>query len=346
MNTHIQPWGLSADEFPSNASSSDQIEFLLGYAIFAPSPMNTQPWLFKLGNREVDICADSRRKLAVVDPDGRELIISCGAALLNLKVAAEYFGCNYRVEIEPEPENPDILARFSVGLHGETSSEDILVFNAITQRRSCRKPFEERPVPDELVADLCEEAAKHGAWFKIIGDPDARQTVAELVAEADKSQWADKQFREELAAWSRPHPLERPDGFGVESLGIKSWMSFAGSTLIRTFDLGNGQAATDKEITRHSPLLAVVGADTEDAASWLNAGQAMQNVLLRACADNVQASFLNQVIEVPDTRQQLAGVLGVTGFPQVLMRMGYGQPAPFTPRRAVKSVLISWSGRS
>ena len=345
MNTHIRPWDISIDDFPANSSASDQLEFMLGYAILAPSPLNTQPWLFKLGNRDVEICADSRRKLAIIDPDGRELIIGCGAALLNLKVAAEYFGCNYKVEIEPSPDNPDILARFELELHGETSSEDVVVFNAITQRRSFRRPFDDTPVPGDLLEELIGEAQKHGAWFKVIGEAEARETVAEMVAEADKVQWADKLFRDELAAWSRAHPLDQPDGFGVESLGIKNWMSFAGSTLIRTFDLGNGQAATDKEITRHSPLLAVIGTDSDDVASWLNAGQAMENVLLCARAENVHASFLNQVIEVPEKRQQLTSLVGGEGLPQVLMRMGYGQSVPATPRRSVKSVLISWSGR-
>ena len=344
VNAHTGAWHISADDFPDSASASDQIEFMLGYSILAPSPLNTQPWLFKLGNKDVEICADSRRKLAALDSDGRELIISCGAALLNLKVAAEYFGFHYHVDIEPEPDNPDILARFTLGLHGETSSEDILVFNAITQRRSCRRAFEDTPVPDEFMALLSEEAARHGAWLKTIAEPDAREAVAKLVGEADKLQWADKQFRDDLAAWSRAHPLDCADGFGIESLGIKSWMSFAGSTLIRTFDMGNGQAATDMEIVRHSPLLAVIGTDADDVGSWLNAGQAMQHVLLRACSENIQASFLNQAIEVAEKRQQLAALVGVEGCPQILMRMGYGAAAPLTPRRPVKSVLISWSG--
>jgi hypothetical protein len=345
MNPHLEPWNISPDAFPSDGYASDQLEFLIGYAILAPSSHNSQPWLFRINAMDLELFADRRRALPIIDPQQRELTISCGAALFNLRVAAEYFGHVYRVDSLPDPEQPDLLARFHLGLSGETRSEDILMFNAITQRRTNRQPFVADPVPDALLADLSEAASQEGAWLRIVDGDANRHAVANLVAEADRVQWADRHFREELARWVRTRPEEVRDGLLVQDMGVKDWLAFLGPALIRTFDRGGGQAARDQDIALHSPVLAVLGTEADTAPNWLAAGQALQSLLLRARADGVWASYLNQPIEVESLRPQLASILDATGFPQILIRLGYGPDLRPTPRRSVHDVTLKHLGR-
>lgn len=63
-------------------------------------------------------------------------------------------------------------------------------------------------------------------------------------------------------------------------------------------------------------------------------------MLLLATAERLSASFLNQPIEVPALRPELARTLGVAGQPQLLLGLGYGADVPPTPRRAVEDVLM------
>ena len=56
-------------------------------ATFAPSIHNTQPWRFRVRDNGIDVYADWRRRLDVIDPNGRQLIISVGAAIMNLRLA-------------------------------------------------------------------------------------------------------------------------------------------------------------------------------------------------------------------------------------------------------------------
>lgn len=345
MNRHLEPWNILADAFPEDGFASDQLEFLLGYAILAPSGHNSQPWRFRINAMDVELFADRHRALPVVDPQQRELTISCGAALFNLRVAAEYFGHLCHVELLPEPQEADLLARFHLGLAGETRSEDILMFHAITQRRTNRQPFRDEPVPEALLESLAEAAREEGAWLHILRDAASRQAVADLVAEADRVQWADRRFREELARWVRTRPEEARDGLLVQEMGVKDWLAFLGPALIRTFDRGGGQAAKDEEIALHSPVLAVLGTDKDDVVSWLAAGQALQNVLLRARVEEIWASYLNQPIEVESLRPQLAAAVGTDGCPQILMRMGYGADVAPAPRRTIQEVVIKHQGR-
>lgn len=103
MNPHLVPWKVSADDFPADGYASDQLEFLLAYAVLAPSNHNTQPWRFRVNASNVELLADRHRAIRAIDPYDRELTLSCGAALYNLRVAAEYFGHRYSVELLPTP---------------------------------------------------------------------------------------------------------------------------------------------------------------------------------------------------------------------------------------------------
>jgi hypothetical protein len=152
-------WNVSESDVPKKATDmAEKMNFLLRYAILAPSGHNTQPWLFKIiGNDTIELYADRSRALPVVDPDDREMVISCGAALHYLRVAANHFGLAERVELLPDDKNnPDLLARISFkesddgGVVQKQAQQDILLFEAITKRRSNRSPFENRKLPGDL----------------------------------------------------------------------------------------------------------------------------------------------------------------------------------------------------
>ena len=124
------------------------------------------------------------------------------------------------------------------------------------------------------------------------------------------------------------------------AFGLGDLMSFAGPLLIRTFGWVNGQAAKDRQLAAGSPVLAVLGTESDSPTGWLKARQALDWVLLTATANGISASFLNQSIEVAELRPRLADLLGIQGFPQVLLRMGYGPEVRPTPRRPMGEVLV------
>src|SRR5688572_13583665 len=91
-----------AGSFPRGGAEEQIWEFLLRYAVRAPSGHNTQPWRFRITDGRVHLYADSSRSLPVVDPEGRELVMSCGAALAHLTVALRHFG--YAGDVSPFPD--------------------------------------------------------------------------------------------------------------------------------------------------------------------------------------------------------------------------------------------------
>jgi hypothetical protein len=339
-NPPIDAWNITEAAFPAAEPVSEQLYFLLHYATLAPSGHNTQPWLFAIDGDTIELYADRTRALAVVDPEDRELIISCGAALLNLRLTLRHFGFQDAVEFFPDPEKVDLLARLHVGSKGEPAVEERPLFAAIPKRHTNRQPFEERHIPEQLLSDLRVEAAKERAWFQVVEGKEARGAVIDLIVGGETILWEDKRFRRELAAWIHPNRSHRRDGIPGYAQGLGDLAALLGPFAIRASDTGQGTAAKDRELAAKGPVLAALGTDGDSPAEWLAAGQALERVLLRACVDGVSASFLNQPIEVSELRPRLLDVLSRAGFPQLLIRMGYGPQVKSTPRRPVEDILI------
>ena len=332
-------WSISAEDFPANGATPEKWKFFLSYAVLAPSSHNSQPWLFHVRHNTLELYADRRRACPVVDPNDRELIMSCGCALFHLRCAMRHFGYLGSVEIFPD-QDADLVARVSLGTQDETDVEESILFYAIPKRRTNRQPFSDDPVPSSLLVTLQRAAEAEGARLRFLDDQETRYAVADLVAEGDRIQWANKAFRLELSRWVHSNRSPSRDGVPGHAAGIDDLLSYAAPLVVRTFDMGEGQAARDHEVATGSPVLAVLGTDGDQPRDWVAGGQALARVLLRARVEDVWASFLNQPIEVPELRTKLKTLAGHAGFPQAVLRLGFGENVKPTPRREVEEVLI------
>lgn len=317
-------------------SWSEEAIDLVGSATKAPSSHNTQPWFFLIGEPYVDLLADTTRALPINDPDGRELTISCGCALLNLLLAAADRGFHVENRLLPDPDESDWLSRVSITRDSADRVPEAELARFIDQRRTCRTRFKAQPVEGKAVDAMVEAAAAEGAWLRPLETDALRRRAVELVVEGDALQWGDPKWRRELAAWM--HTRSEGDG-----LTVSPFTAPITQMVVRNFDMGGGVASKDRELAENSPLLAVLGTDDDSQRSWLAAGQALQRVLLVGCSFGLRASYLNQPIQVGELRGQVGELAGGEGLPQILLRFGYApNPLPPTPRRPVADV-IEWS---
>ena len=343
MNVQTKdPWAVEAHDFPRQGTTEEQLAFLLNYAVLAPSSHNAQPWLFRLAGDEIEFYADRTRALPVVDPDDRELIISCGAALHHLRVAMRHFGITPVVRPFPDQDDPDLLAFVRKGPKEEPTLMEQRLFEAIKERHTNRHPFEARPVPPAELEGLERAVEAEGARLHVVTSDEARNTLADLVAEGDRTQAKDPRFRRELAAWIHPNRTTSRDGMPGYAHGLGTLQSMAGPLIIRTFDWGKGQAARDRQLAEGSPVLLVLATEADDPEAWLAAGQALSRMLLLATDYGLAASYLNQPIEVSTLRPRVRDLLGKEEVPQLILRLGYPiETARATPRRPVHEVLAA-----
>ncbi|MEL6204342.1 MAG: nitroreductase family protein [Pseudomonadota bacterium] len=335
-------WALTDADFPYGQAFSSQADMLLRYAILAPSGHNTQPWMFEVGDGWIDMFADRRRALPVVDPYDRELVISCGAALGTLEIAAAHFGFEPTVTLNPDGGDADRLARVDLGTGAGVRQGSDGSFGAITQRRTTRASYGPERPPQEVI-DLCvSDAEIHGIGFGAVSDAGKRRAIAELVAEGDRIQFDDPAFRRELAAWVHSTRLGSRDGMSGSGFGMPDLLAPVARFVIRTFDLGDGVAAGDEtKIVDGTPMLALLSSARDDQECWIQCGRALARVLLTLTAAGFTSSYLNQPIETASLRHPLKEVSGVDGFPQLLLRIGRARERPPpTVRRDVKDVLV------
>ncbi|TCP53568.1 nitroreductase family protein [Tamaricihabitans halophyticus] len=310
---------------------SKPIRFVIDAAVRAPSPHNTQPWRFVFGTTWIDVLLDRERVLAVADPTGREARLSCGAAILNMRMALRAAGRLPVVSLLPESSRPDLLARVWVRGRNQATPDDVAMYRAALNRRSNRKPFTDQVVPARVRRLLVAAAAVEGAELRLLEQPAELTALARLLREAERLQADDPAFRAELERWTAGD-AGRMDGVPetVDSYSARS------STLLSLRHFG-GQAESVRSYEQ-DPLVAVLGSHTDAPLAQLRAGQAMQRVLLTATIVGVSASFLSQPVELPASRAALRAQLGGRLQPQVVLRLGYGYPAASTPRRAVEAV--------
>jgi hypothetical protein len=336
----METWTSAIDEFPLCGSTHDKLAALVPFAVMAPSSHNSQPWLFRITDDALELWADQRRSLPVCDPENRELIISCGAALGCLETALHNFGYQGAIELVPSGHHPELLARIRLGEPRDVTDLDEALFAAIRTRRTHRLPFLPRSVDSYLLSDLESIAERNRTWFRILQAESSRMTLATLITEGDRAQMGDPAFRRELVSWIHPNRTRSRDGMPGWAFGFGAAKSVAAPLVVRTFDIGAGRAANDRELALGSPVLAILGTSTETPRDWVQTGRVLTHILLRAAVEGILASYLNQPIEVPALRQRVSALLGHWGFPHLILRMGYpvGEDR-HTPRRALDEVL-------
>ena len=165
----------------SDFPDAETMRTALRLATHAPSVQNSQPWHWRVGSDRVDLYADRRRHLPDVDPDGRGLLISCGAALHHCAVALAALGWHATAHRLPDPAVPHHLA--SVSIEPRSPSEvEVMLAGAITRRRTDCRPYSSWPVPWGDVALMGARAARSGVMLRQVESapesPDNGVTVA------------------------------------------------------------------------------------------------------------------------------------------------------------------------
>ncbi|GAB3837826.1 Acg family FMN-binding oxidoreductase [Dactylosporangium cerinum] len=307
----------------------DQVAEASIAALRAPSILNTQPWRWRLAGNHAELWADRSRQLDGLDPDGRLLLLSCGTALHHATVALLAAGFDADIARLTDPARPDLVARVR---QGNRCTADDLLYRAIYQRRTDRRPFgDERPV-DAVLDELRAAAERHGVHLHVVR-ADQVTAFASAVAHAGDVEHADPRFREDLLAWTTRAREDR-DGVSARSTVTPTHRTIAP----RDFDLARPAALDAGTGTDRGTVYVVFTVDAEEPANWVAAGEALSDVWLTLTVRGLAASPISEVVEVLPVRVALRRLLGGVGHPAIAMRIGTPvdgiEPVPATIRRS------------
>jgi hypothetical protein len=312
------------------------LNYLVHYARLAANSHNTQPWLFSLDGSRVSIGPDMTRATPVVDPDGHHLYASLGCAAENLSLAAGAAGAAATISLD------DDSGRVEIDLAQTAPSRDPL-FDAILERQSTRSDYDGRALPAADLEAISEAASIDGCEVMLLTDKAKIDQVLELAVAANTHQVDDSAFVRELRKWLRfngAQAIDTRDGLYVGCTGNPSLPPWLGQMLFGFFL--SAESENDKLVrqVRSSAGLAILVSDRDDKPHWVTAGRASQRFALKAASLGVRHAFVNQTVEVAETRRQLADLLGLGDRrPDLVMRFGYAPPMPKSLRRPVEAVI-------
>lgn len=322
---------------PEAGISQELLEELVRCAARAPSVHNTQPWRFRATRAGMELWADEARRLPVADADGREMMISGGAALYTLWLAARHHGLAARLELAPEPNVRAPLGVVHLAPGPAVTPEEERLYQVVPRRHTHRGPFATRVLDGGLRSALEAAAATEGARLSVVESPGALRRLGELTAAAERAQEHNSAWLAELIAWTPPPGSGRRDGVPPVAYPTDAPVSAEG-LVPRCFDLGRGwgkESPTPGE--RGTVALLTTAAD--GPGDWLRAGLALQHVLLRAAVDWAFAALYSQPLEYVELRELMRWESADGAYPQMLLRLGYAGYAPTTPRRSVRELL-------
>ena len=313
------------------------IHTVLALATRAPSIHNSQPWRWRVGSQSLHLYADPQRHLPNTDPDNRDLLLSCGAALHHAVVALAALGWQAKVHRLPNPAEPEHLAAIEVS-RSPASELDVTLAAAMPARRTDRRLYNAWSVPDVDIALMGARAARAGVMLRQVASLPKLQNI---VAQAVWQHATDHDYLTELSTWSgryaslagvpaRNTPQSDPTSPIPGRL-------FAGPALAQPPDVAPDDDAA---------VVLALGTKDDSALARLRAGEATSLVLLTATALGLASCPVTEPLEIAETREAVkTDVFGVSGFPQMLLRIGWApvnaDPLPSTPRRPLSDV-VDW----
>lgn len=292
----------------------------------APSVHDTMPWVLETHGRVAEVYERIDRTLPYHDPTGRDRLISCGTALTNLILAVRSLGWLDRVELFPEVERPDLVARVTATTWSAATATELALYWAMFRRRSYRRPFTAEPVADSVVETVMKAGTAEGVTVHRVV---AKQCppLAGLLGYAADVLRADRAYQRELEAWtarySRHVGTEDSIVAGTPEHDTLPWAGLVRATTSRP-----DAPTLARRLAGELIFVVTTAGDTD--LDHLRAGIAMQRCWLAGVADGLAGAVITQPLHLDEVRMGLIDRLDLPGYPQLMLRLGY----PATALRA------------
>lgn len=308
-------------------------------AIKAPSGHNTQPWLFAKEDDGLRIVPDFSRSLPVADPEYRELFISLGCAAETAIIAAKFYGYHAEWKLDM-PENQGTI---KIMLAKNDNPEQPELFSFINLRQTTRNLYSDRAVSDDDLKKLTQITSASGCEVGFYAGQEEINTLVPYIFEANALQMSNPNFKNELIHWlrfSEMEAMQKGDGLYAASIGMPSLGHTIGSFVFKYYVSARSEEKRLLKQVQKTALVAMFTTQNNTFVDWIKTGMIFQRFALTATKLGLSHSYINLPCQIPQVRDKMMNDLGLAGFPQLLIRLGYAQRMPFSFRRRVYDVIL------
>jgi hypothetical protein len=350
-NRPERPWSAATE-----AKSADPRIRAMAYAILAPNAFNLQPWLAELpGDDMLVLRCDLTRRLPEADAEDRMTVIGFGNFLELLRMAAGQEG--YRLAIKPFPmgeptpqldDRPIASVRFIRG-----GAEADPLFAQVPERRTCKQPFEPRPVSSSDLQQVCSVGVT-AAELRASNESGLVGRIRDVAAQAFGVEKHTPRVNQEQVRVTRigAEEIEAcPDGIDMQGAEVEA--ALRQGDLSRKLLADPESAASQKQLRNYRALchtaaayiwLSTKGNTRHDQ---LDAGRDWLRIHLKATELGLsyqpQSPALNDYQEVLPLFYLMHETLGISPGrrAQMLGRLGYAAQTPPTARWAVEAKILN-----
>ncbi|MGL4305006.1 MAG: nitroreductase family protein [Mycobacteriaceae bacterium] len=290
--------------------------------VAAPSILNTQPWNLVFTADGAQLYEQTTHPVNTRSSLNADRLMSCGAAITNLEVAARALGFDTHLETHPDPHSPHLLAVLKTGDRQTPSSTVLAEFSAMLRRHSYRGAFRDRRVSDIDLADIVAAGTttdSQGPLSPRVLANDEAAALAETLADSAAEIHLHDSLQQDQFAWSAQW---RPEGIG--EIAEYTPGSLPGQVHISTATADTSRLA---DLIEQETVLIFLG-HSEEKETWVEIGRAMQRAWLSAVDAGLAASVLSQPLCVGNARSVLSQRLHLNAIPFLIMRFGYPLPDP------------------
>ena len=303
-------WNGGESDFPAGGSVRQKLGHAVKCAALAASMAEWRPWQFRLDDNHVELSADTSLASEAVDPEGRELMIRCGAALFHLKLALKRFGCLGQVELFPDLDRPGLVARVHYGFSPVCGAQEIAQFEAMIRGPDPFSSRNETPVSESIFELFENVVAGEKAWLEFSQCESSRNRLLEFAEAGIKTPIPENRLEPparhaRIAQWTRPLLTFIVRGNEEESVTVEP----------------AGRRA------EQMAALAVIKTKTDDNHGWLAAGRALARVRLQARASEISSHVFDQAFRSRYVREELRTSIGRKGFGQAMIGFGLNPSA-------------------
>lgn len=345
-----------------NLTKSEQLLYFITFGVMAPNTHNAQPWAFSFSEHEYSLFVFLNRKrvLPASDKDGRQSIISIGAAIENIAQTAAFFHKKARVQILLNQKEDCIPLKESgekiyIPVAKITFSDEEVpgsLFLSIRDRKVIRTDYDrEKMIEPEILEKIKTCPDSPLIELHLVHDAIRRQAMAEFQGQADSYVINSKKFSRELGDWLLPNdtlsPVGMPGiGFGLrEEQAIRMHKGLTGVTKLEPED-GLKFALSGKNAMEKSPFLGFLTGNSDDLNSWIETGRTLERIFLTCTAHGISTAVHAGIVEVPLINRIFSATLGTTKRILAIFRFGYVKDMrdlerPHSPRLSVQEVLLS-----
>jgi hypothetical protein len=322
-------------------NNRQKMEYLLSFAILAPSTHNTQPWRIELGEDSCKLFADYELQLPVADITKRNMYISLGGFAYNLETTARAYDVLQSVEFTDQKSKHVATFKFkNLDNKNQIIKQSKKQLECIQARYNYRGEFLETEISKELVSI---NKVVTDAYSQFTSDKQIITKIGELTGKAIQDVYKKKTFRNEMANWIHWNYTKKTNGMPGRVLRMNLAQSLVLPHVIRHVDIGSKLAALNLKSFTTAPGLIVFSSKNNTKRSWLDVGIHAQQTSIMLFDKGIVTSTFSAAIEDRSSAEIIRKLTGLPTdqSPQYLFCVGRPKlSAMRTPRTPIQKKML------